>query len=207
MIKNKKLCFVCRITGVLFILIFTSSCSITNYYFENSEMRTGLNLTTGKWILKEVVAPYEIKQKLSLLAKDDFSKILDSRFSLAKDVKEFLITPGIDLNKSPSELAKINKTTGYNYLIDIRAKVIKNEFNAVDFTNHKFKKDIKEKKILVELNVYDLDNQFLVYSKKAIAISKLKQDNDDINFSSSINTMILGAYKKIMKDINKKSVK
>lgn len=191
--------------NIVFLLI-TSSCSITNYYFENSEMQTGLNLTTGKWMLKEIEAPYEVKQKLLQLAKDDFSEMLDNRFSLAANVKEFIITPGIDLNKTPSELAKINKTTRYNFLIDIKAKVVKNEFNSVDFTNHKFKND-KAKKVLVELSVYDLEKQFLVYNKKSIAISKMPQDNNDVNFSSSINTMIIGAYKKIMKDINKKSIK
>ena len=190
------------------ILIVASSCHLPKYYFEYNSMETGLDFTKGKWILNKIEAPYEVNKMLSDRALTDFSKILNDRISLSKNVKEFLITPKVNLRESKSELLKIHQTTGYDYLIDLKAEILSNEIGSVDFTPSKLN-GYQQNKVKVILNVYDLKSQSLVYSKTAVGTtgSDNSKSTSDVNFSASGDMLVFGAYKKIMKDINKKSIK
>lgn len=168
-------------------------------------METGLDFTQGKWILNTIEAPYEIRNKISNLAFNDFSKKLSNRIFLSKNVKEFMITPKINLRENKSELGRIYKTTGYEFFIDIKAQIINDKLESIDFTPSKFKND-EENRVKVVFNIYDLKSQSVIYSKTAIGFVKTNKSND-VNFSTPINNLIIGAYKKIMKDINNKSIK
>lgn len=186
-------------------LLIVSSCSFSKYYFENSEMETGLDFTKGKWILNTIEAPYKVKNKLSDLAFKDFSEKLQDRVSHSKNVKEFMITPKINLRENKSELEKVYKTTGYDFFIDIKAQIVDEKLGSIDFTPSKFKKN-EQNRVKVVFNIYDLKLQTVIYSKTAIGLVGTNKTND-VNFSASADMLIVGAYKKIMNDINNKSIK
>ncbi len=189
----------------MFFLSITSSCSFSKYYFENSEMETGLDFTKGKWILNTIEVPYEVQKTLSNLVFKDFSKKLNNRISYSSNVKEFMITPKIDLKENKSELGKIYKTTGYDFFIELKGQVIDDKLESLDITPSRFKNK-EQNRVKVILTIYDLKSQLPVYSKTAIG-SVETNESSDVNFSASVEMLIIGAYKKIMKDINSKSIK
>lgn len=193
---------------LLIISFLIISCHFPKYYFENSEMETGLDFTKGRWILNKIKSPtYEVNKILSDRAFKDFSKILQNRVSHSKNVKEFLITPNVNLRKNKSELLKIQKTTGFDYLIDVKAEILSNQMEAIDFTPSKLNM-YQQNKVKIVIDIYDLKLQSLIYSKASVGLSSLdnSKSNSDINFTASTDMLIFGAYKKIMKDINKKSI-
>lgn len=192
------------VLSIIFLFII-SSCSFSKYYFENSEMKTGLDFTNGKWILNTIEAPYKVKNKLSELAFKDFSAKLNHRISHSRNVKEFMITPKINLKENKSELEKVYKTTGYNFFIDIKAQIVDEKLGLIDFSPSKFKKD-EQNRVKVVFNIYNLKSQTVIYSKTAIGLVGTNKTNN-VNFSASADMLIIGAYKKIMKDINNKSIK
>jgi hypothetical protein len=194
-----------KILFLLFVLLFLQSCSFPNYYFERGNIESGLHFKEGKWLLNTVDAPYESRKKLTELAKKDFTEKLANRFSEAKNVKEFLVLPNVNLAKNPEELVRLYKTTGFNFLIDLKVKILKNEFDAVDMTNHNFKSQ-KSNMVAVELYIYDLEKGMIIYNKKAIGSVMLQENSNDANFTVPTEALIIGAYKKIMKDINRKSI-
>ena len=168
-------------------------------------MKTGLDFTNGKWILNTIEAPYKVKNKLSELAFKDFSAKLNHRISHSRNVKEFMITPKINLKENKSELEKVYKTTGYNFFIDIKAQIVDEKLGLIDFSPSKFKKD-EQNRVKVVFNIYNLKSQTVIYSKTAIGLVGTNKTNN-VNFSASADMLIIGAYKKIMKDINNKSIK
>ena len=190
------------------LLIFTlNSCHFPKYYFENSQMETGLDFTKGKWILNNIDAPYDISKKLSDKAFKDFSKFLNNRISHANKVKEFLITPKINLKETPSELLKIQKNTGYDYLIDLKSQIISNKVNMIEPKIQRTDMNFQNK-IKISLDVYDLKSQTLVYSKTTVGYTAINNEStsSDVEFSASKNMLVFGAYKKIINDITKKSI-
>lgn len=189
----------------MFFLSITSSCSFSKYYFENSEMETGLDFTKGKWILNTIEVPYEVQKTLSNRVFKDFSKKLNNRISYSSNVKEFIITPKTDLKENKSELGKIYKTTGYDFFIELKGQVIDDKLESLDLTPSRFKNK-EQNRVKVILTIYDLKSQLPVYSKTAIG-SVETNESSDVNFSASVEMLIIGAYKKIMKDINSKSIK
>ncbi|MBP9792496.1 MAG: hypothetical protein KBC56_00690 [Flavobacterium sp.] len=168
-------------------------------------METGLDFTKGKWILNTIEVPYEVQKTLSNLVFKDFSKKLNNRISYSSNVKEFMITPKIDLKENKSELGKIYKTTGYDFFIELKGQVIDDKLESLDITPSRFKNK-EQNRVKVILTIYDLKSQLPVYSKTAIG-SVETNESSDVNFSASVEMLIIGAYKKIMKDINSKSIK
>ena len=58
------------------------------------------------------------------------------------------------------------------------------------------------------LEVYDLKALEIIYSQKYSATTTIgNNNNSDINFTKSTDAVIISAYKKLMRDINKKSIK
>lgn len=192
---------------IIFYLFFSFtivSCSFSKYYFENSEMETGLDFTKGKWILNTIEVPYEVQKTLSNRVFKDFSKKLNNRISYSSNVKELVITPKINLRENKLELGKIYKTTGYDFFIELKGQVIDDKLESLDLTPSRFKnKELNRVKVI--LTIYDLKSQLPVYSKTAIG-SVETNESSDVNFSASVEMLIIGAYKKIMKDIDHKSI-
>jgi hypothetical protein len=56
--------------------------------------------------------------------------------------------------------------------------------------------------------VYDLNGIAITYSKKVIgSVGIAENNNSDINFSKSTSKLVLGCLNKIIRDIEKKSIK
>jgi hypothetical protein len=60
---------------------------------------------------------------------------------------------------------------------------------------------------VVIVEVYDLNLLEIIYSQKVEGFAVQSADSQDVHFSKPNSSLVLGAFKKIMKDIMKKSIK
>ena len=128
------------------------------------------------------------------------------RPSLPKE-KSRDIRKKVDLNPSQNILKDLKKGTKYDYFINVKAKVVKNSLQEIDITNHKLNKN-KSKTVEVFFEVYDLNLFETIYSKKVIGSIKVNDNNNsDIILSKSVSKLIVGSIHKILKDIEKTSLK
>lgn len=193
--------------GVLLIVLLCFSCTSTSYIFQNPAQTSGLNFAQGKWLLNGVDVPASLTEKITNLAMQDFSKNLNERLSYAPTTKGILLSQKkISIDPSKLTLQNIYKGTNYDYFINIKATVLKNDFNSVDLTNHNFRSDNNTKSSEVIIEIYDLKNADIIYSQKIIASANQSARNEDITITKAQNAMIVAAYKKLIKDINKRSM-
>jgi hypothetical protein len=187
--------------------LLTVSCVTTDYVFENTTQTTGVDFTKGKWLLHTIEAPYEIEEQLNKLSFEDFTDILNDRIVSSNDAKKILLPRAVRLSPSKNELKNLKLGTDFDYFINIKAKNIINDLNSISLTNHNYRNNETTKNEVV-LEIYDLNNATIIYTQKVIASIKIPEEsNSDVHFSKSSNAMIIRAYKKLMKDLNKKSIK
>ncbi|TGD57865.1 hypothetical protein [Flavobacterium humi] len=196
-----------RIVTSFITYLFLTSCSFPTYILDNKAQTTGLDFKNGKWLLNEIQAPYEVKQKLTELALKDFSSNLNDRLSYVHTTKGLLLPKNIALNPNKNDLSNLKKGTGFDYFINIKASTIKDEFGSLDTTPHKFNTGNKQKEGTIVVEVYDLNLLTIIYSQKAVGSINLPQDNQDVHFTKTASSLILGGYGKIINDINSKSIK
>ena len=192
----------------LLIGIFFISCNSTSYIFDNPSQTSGVDFSEGKWLLNEVNVPSYLTEKISRLALEDFSANLGNRLSYSPETQGLLLPQKeIQLNPSKSVLTNLYVGTKYDYFINIKARENKNDFTALDLTNHQQKtgNNFRESEVVIE--IYDLKNFTIIYSQKVIAAAMQSKNSSDVTISKSQYLMILGAYNRIIKDINKKSIR
>lgn len=62
-------------------------------------------------------------------------------------------------------------------------------------------------KRLAPNNLFDLNTQQIIYSKNAFGVTGNPENNTkDVTFSKSSDELIIGCLKKILKDLNAKSI-
>ncbi|MDX6181756.1 hypothetical protein SGQ44_05550 [Flavobacterium sp. Fl-77] len=62
---------------ILYISLQLTSCTFPSYVFQERKMQTGLDFTSGKWLLNTVDAPYNVNAKLTQIIIKDFTQHLD----------------------------------------------------------------------------------------------------------------------------------
>ena len=194
-----------KVVLVLIIQFTVLSCSFPSYIFNNNAQTTGVDYTNGKWLLNQIDAPVDIKDKLTKLALDDFSERLKERVSYIPDTRGLLIPQKTAFNPNKSVLINLKKGTNYDYFINIKAAQTRNDFGALDITPHNFNNG-GENTNEVTIEIYDLNNLQIIYSQKVTATVGRPKDNQDVHLSKTSNSLIVSAYKKLIKDIDKRSI-
>lgn len=192
---------------ILFIVsAFLISCTMPKYIFDNKGQSTGVDFRTGKWLLNEIDAPSNVEDQLTALALKDFKGFLNDRLVLVNEAKGLLLPRKIDVNPDKKALEDLKKGTNFDFFITIKASKIKEDFGSVDLTPSRFNNGgTNQSEVLLE--IYDLNLAQIIYSQRVIGSTELSQDNQDVHFSKSSRSLLIGAYKKLIKDIEKKSIK
>lgn len=204
----------------LFLIIFIfvcSSCSMPGYILENRVQTTGLDFREGKWLLNEIDVPYSLSDELNKQIFTDFEKNLGNRLVRIRNTKGIILPNKMQFYPN-KETLKTLKTgiNGYDYFINIKASIKKNQLGEMQFGENQIgqidippqriiTRGIKQAEIIIE--IYDLNLLQTVYSQKAIGTINLPQNNGEVNFSTSVYGLIRGGYKRLIKDINNKSIK
>jgi hypothetical protein len=194
----------CLISTLLLFLLF--SCNSISYLSENQNQKTGLDFTKGTWLLNDIDCPKDVYYELSDHLTKDFGKQLNENLFLARQQKSSLIPKKVVINPSKIQLLDLKKNIIYDYFINVKAEKIKEDLGNVDFTNHKINKKLINRSLII-LEVYDLNLGEIIYSKKITGTIEIKENNNsDLNFNKNTNQIIISCYKKIWKDILKKSI-
>tara|TARA_R110000868_G_scaffold160800_5_gene390601 strand:+ start:2018 stop:2641 length:624 start_codon:yes stop_codon:yes gene_type:complete len=193
------------ISVFLLFPFFLSSCSVPRYIVESNGQNTGLDFTTGKWLLNFVDATAGTQNKLTTMAVSDFSQALGARLVYVAEASGLLLPKMVEMNPSKSVIKRLKTGTDFDYFINIKANDTKKQLGNVDFSNHHFNKGgINESELILE--VYDLNTSEIIYSQKVIAFVARENDNNDVHFAKSNDDLIIGAYKKMIDQLMKKSI-
>ena len=196
----------CKNIFYISIIFFTVACRVPNYHFENSFQTTGLDFSRGKWLLNEVDCPSNVHKQITNLSYSDFHSFIENRLCLTNEVAGIILPQKIPFNPSKKTLNDIKLGANFDYFINIKAVSLKNELGIVDFTPHKLYSD-RTSSVEVAIEIYDLNLKEIIYSQKVIGSINSSKDNNDVHFSHANRNLIISAYKKLMRDINKKSIK
>ena len=188
------------------ILISLSSCNFPKYVFNNRGQTTGLDFTKGKWLLNNIDSPSEVTNQLSKKAKEDFGRYLEGRLFFIYEPKGIILPKNIPINPSKTTLEEIKKGSNFDYFLNIRAGKLKNELGVIDITPNHFYTD-RNNQVEVIIEVYDLNLAQNIYSQKVIGTISSTKNNGDVQFYKSSQGLILGCYKRLMKDIEGKAIK
>ena len=191
----------------LFSLFLLTSCATPNYILENRTQTTGLDFRQGKWLLNEIDVPYSLSDELSKQIFKDFEINLGNRLIRIRNTKGVILPKTMEFypNKETIKNLKIG-ANGFDYFINVKAEIKKNQFGEIDITPAKSNLGGKKQAAII-IEIYDLNLLQIVYSQKAIGTINLPQNNGDINLSVSAYSLIRGGYKRLMKDINNKSIR
>ena len=195
-----------KILCLLLSAIILYACNGISYIAERQIQNTGLDFTKGKWLINEVDCPKAVYSKLYRTINQEFDAYLNGRLFITNQVNSILLPKKVVFNPTKDQIAQIKKGTLFDYFVNIKAVVIKDDLVTIDFSNHKNpNKAINRCSVILE--VYDLNLTEIIYSKEITGTVKINEENNqDINFSKNTNQIILGCFKKIMKDVKKKSI-
>lgn len=182
------------------------SCSFPNYIFENQAQSTGVDFTIGKWLLNDVDAPPEVEDQLSELVEKDFKNFLNDRLTQVSEARGLLLPRKININPSKKDLDDLKKGSQFDFFINVKASHNKQEFGALDITPHTLNQGGTNQSQVI-LEVYDLNLGQIIYSQRVIGSIDKPVDNQDVHISKPSSSLLIGAYKKLIKDIKNKSIK
>lgn len=205
-----------RLLCSIFLLSLFLSCSSPSYIFLTPK-QTGVDFTSGKWLLNELDAPKDSKDELTETSLKFFRKNLGDRVSYIHDVNGLLVPRKIPLNPNATRLKELKEGTGFDFFINISTKKNRSDFSAIELYQSDRETGKNEASVIVE--IYDLNLQQIIYSQNVVGVTR-KQSTESVwetqksdklidNVALYKNTYALmkGALKKAFKDIEKKSVK
>jgi len=196
-------------------LIILSSCQSPRYIFMTGQ-RTGVDFTTGKWLLNEVDSPKNSREKMTAESLEFFKKNLGDRIFYIHDVNGLLVTRKIQLNPNSVKLKELKDGTGFDFFINISTKKNKSDFSSVELYQTDSESGKNEAEVTLE--IYDLNLQQIIYSQNVVGITEKgntksmweteKSDKliDNVTFYKNADNLMLGALKRIFKDLKKRSV-
>lgn len=204
-----------KIISFLFLLIL-SSCNTPRYMFMTGQ-RTGVDFTSGKWLLNELDCPKNSKDKMTSESIKFFREQLGDRLSYINDVNGLLTTRKIHLNPNSVKLKELKDGTGFDFFINISTKKNKSDFSSIELYQNDYETGKNEASVILE--IYDLNLKQIIYSQNVIGITTKgntksmweteKSDKliDNITLYKNTNNLMLGALKKAFKDLKKRSIK
>jgi hypothetical protein len=201
----KKIHFI----SILFGLILTS-CITSTYVFKFSDT-PGIDFRKGKWLLNEIESPYIIRPQLREIVKKEFSNHLKSDFFILNQTNGLMLPPKTPLNPNKQILKEIKAGTKFDYFINLKTKILKDEVGALSigtpdvrdsYDGNDFD-DNDESKVEVTLEVYDLNRLKIIYSQTVFGSSQFNGDSEGVYLSKGTNSLIVSSLRRIIKKIEK----
>ncbi|WP_421920480.1 hypothetical protein [Marinifilum sp.] len=189
---------------ILFIIIICTSCVTPHFTHTYQSAYTSLDLQTNNWLLNcNSGGMHPVNDKIfTKKAINGFSKMGIDTINNFKDTTLKYITPSLLSFNTPEEILKVlRSTTNYNYLVNILAKEVHNNYFSMGGAS------IKRRSAKIEIKVYDLATLKSCYHKKVIASVRFEKDkeNNILYFIDDVDHLKIKALREALKDIKKKS--
>ena len=194
-----------KVFKILIVTFLLTSCNLPKYYFKEDSITTGVDFTKGKWLLNRIESSKATEEQLTKKTTAFFTEKLGNRFSTVYSEK-VLVPQSNKFLLDAEELKQIKIGSNYDYFIQVKSGNSKNELGVIDATPRNFNKNLKNE-ASIQLVIYDLNTQQLIYSKNAFGIAGNPENNsNDITLSKSSTGLLIGCLEKILKDLDKKSI-
>lgn len=191
-----------KVFFILIIIVF-GSCHSTKYY-HSGNVNSRLNFQKGKWLLKNIESPKNIQDVLTKIANEEFETLLGKRFSIATNVGGVFVPNTIPNDPSKSVLKDIKNGTGYDFLINIKAKKISDEVGFLETGNTVSSVENSGK---ITLEIYDLNLLEKIYSQSAMGKMHIPKNNENFGFSKSADNIIITGLTRMLRKIKKNQIK
>ena len=142
------------------------------------------------------------------MSEKDFGGYLQDRLFPVYQVRGIILPQKINFNPNKNNLLEMKKgCDGFDYFINIRAGKLKEDLGPLDIKpqNRRIQERSNQSEVLIE--VYDLNLAVIIYSQKVIGTTTVTNDHQEVHLAKTSRSLLLGAYSKIMQDIDKRSIK
>lgn len=190
----------------LLITVLFSSCA-TPSYKHTYESTKGLDLRKGKWLVNTIDSDMSLKQQelLTIRLIKKLKKLGDITVVYIDSVSlDYILPSQMQFELMPEVLAKLNSTTDFDYIINVRAD------KQLDQMGSSLTPPIYypyENQSEVYIDVYEIASGERVYSQRIVASISSGDSNIQIHFTKTASTLIFGALKKGIKEIKKYSIR
>jgi hypothetical protein len=194
-----------KVFSILIVVLVVSSCNLPKYYFREDTNTTGVDFTTGTWLLNRIESSKNTEDRLTTLASEFFMKKTSNRFNAVYSTK-ILVPQKTNFPLTAEELKQIKIGSNYDYFIQIKSGQTKNQLGSIDTTPSVFNENLSNE-ASIHMIIYDLNKQQIIYSKNAFGVTGNPEKNSrDVTLSKSSNELIIGCLKKILRDLDEKSI-
>lgn len=187
-----------KIAILIIVLVSLNSCYHASYSFSPESSRFGINFGKGKWLLNTVDSPSQ-REKLTEMALIDFKTYLNENLDYKADVLINIGAQNIPIHPDKERL-EILKTSGYDYIINIKGKLIKDDLSSLQITPNK-SPGVNSAKLTLE--VYDLNLLEIIYIQEVLGIVDPDEIKEDFSLAVSTDQILIKSMKKILKKIKK----
>lgn len=190
---------------VLFsLLVLSSSCSLPYYQFNNKYNAVSIDLNSGSWLLNTVDIPYSISNQLEQSFINEFSNILEERFCYYPNTSSVMIPRNISMNPTISQLKEIKQLSGFDFFINVKGGVLREDLGVI--SGSKLANAKENNSSYVELEIYDLNKEIIIYSQKVTGTTTRTKDNHDVHFSKTSNDLLKKCSEKLLTDLRSKMI-
>lgn len=187
--------------SIILLLFIVTSCSFPSYKTLNYA-DAYLDFTQGKWLLYL----NDTKNSIAEKAIQDFAELSSNKIILAHKAKGIIFPTKLDTDFSKKDIEILKQSCDYDYFINIKDYTIKKELASIDIGKH-YSEIPKESIVKITMEVYDLKNERLIFSRTVTGKSSRGKGNQDVYFASDTSILLNGAYNRLIKSIRKKSIK
>lgn len=190
-------------------LILLSGCNLPKYSVLSQGPAGGVDFRTGNWLLLEIDCPPEVYGALNTAIQTDFKAILGERLYVPHQIQSAIIPKDAKLQmKLPALKQLALGVPTCDYVILCKAVIAKNEMGSLNY-NSRFQQTQKQNMAHVTLECYDLKKQTLLYSKRftGSSTSTSLHGGERWEFSVQAQSLLLKAYEKGIKDLQRTSVR
>jgi hypothetical protein len=204
------------IIKLIILLALFCSCKSATYILTNTDYKTGVDFTQGMWLLNYIDCPEENALIMKQETTSFFQEKLKERFFYRADVKNILIPNQFALNPTRQKLKELKIGTSFDYFISISTKKNKDQIGTIGLFENEYSTGSNQSEVTLE--IYDLNLQEIIYSQKVIGTVSAKKEKsvwettqsskliDNISFHKSANKLMTACLKKILNDLQKKSI-
>ena len=202
---------------LLVIIVFFASCKSSSYLLTNNDYSTGVDFTSGKWLLNNLDFPANNNEKLTNTTTSFFIEQLNDRYHYRENTSGLLIPHQIAFNPNKQKLKELKIGTGFDYFINITSKKIKDDIGSIGLYEDEYSEGKNQSEVTIE--IYDLNLLEIIYKQRVIGTVHANQQKsvwddqksdkliDNITFHKSADKLLLGSLKKVLKDLKNKSIK
>lgn len=189
-------------TLLIFIICF--SCALPSSTFHHPP-QAGVDFSKGKWLLNSLDVPSNVVLSLEKDVLKDLSKQLKDRFMYYPNSKGFLLPQKIQMNPGPDLLKDIRKVTNFDYFINIKAGILKDDLGSVSSKQINAFSNVASNSVYVEMEIYDLNSTLVIYSQKVTSTVTRPENENGVVLSKSARDLIRNGYNKLFNDLKSKS--